>query len=1030
MKIAIIHLSDIHFRENENIVFERVKGISGVLQSWCYECSDLESCFIVVTGDIASSGKSKQYEQAVTFILALDAAIKVSDILHRIEYIVVPGNHDCNFEVMSGNREAMIRELHAKEVSADDPIIETLTTNQREFFEFLKTLSPGICSTIKDRLYHERDFAIGECKIRFNCYNTAWMSKQHEQQGNVVFPLANVLKTNGECDLVFAIFHHPYNWFELESRKSFSSHIETTADIIFTGHEHDIDSYTKQKINGEISDYMEGGILQLQDSADSSFNGVIIDLQSGLYKRSQFSWNGEIYQTIYSTEWEQLHRSKSLRQRFENNKKFKDFLDDPGVGFTHRYKDCLRLSDIFVYPDLAEIGADVTAEKLPYETIIGEKIIDYVLNTKQLFLIGANLSGKTSLLKTLYSEFVNRGFVPVYINGELLISPNSNRISKFIDKIFSDQYSVDMLEKYKQLSKNERVLLIDDFDESKLNYRGKDQFLDFVQNMFERILITGTDLLKVEEFVPNVHKSLLSFKHCQIAEFGHLLRRRLIKKWLSMGREYIITDSDLDSEVKACENDVDRMILEKVIPSNPFVVLTILQTLEAKTPLDTASGSYGQMYEYLITRAILQSSKRVEDLQKKYDFLSQLAYYLFDRGLVNVQAEQINEVEDIIFNKHDVRIDSARITSELVKVNILSCRDGDYAFKYMYLYYYFVARYMSNYLRDSLEGADIRAKVDIMSKNLFRENYANIMIFLCYLSSDPLIWEAILRNAKEIFREIEPCDLDEHVSFINIMQPQEPKLLVEEKSVEETSEELLRIKDEMESISDYDDTTYNIDIVQDIGKLDPILKLNVAFKSIQILGQILRNFPTKLGKQVKLDMTEECYSVGLRTLKAFLEMIDEDLDEFRKQLGHIIKEEIGIEDEKEISEMVRKLTFIIPVLFSFTIIKTISQSIGSEELTETYKRVTDRWYTPAIRLINISIKLDHFKDIPINEIMSLHRALKKNYCSLTLLCLLILENMLLYHWHPRKRQSILAKLGIEVRDPRLIESPSKKLQRE
>jgi len=1031
MRIAIVHLSDIHFREDENAVFERVDGISGVLQSWCSECPDLKDCFIVVTGDVAFSGNSGEYEKAYTFFAELHDKIQALDILHRIEYVVVPGNHDCDLEAISGTRQMLISGIPEKEnVLIDDSVIDTLTSEQEKFFEFLRALVPGVCSTPGEKLYYERDFAVGECNIRFSCYNTAWMSQRNEQRGRVVFPLEKICKGKGECDLVCAVFHHPYGWFKPENGRAFRRHIETTADIVLTGHEHDLDSYTVTRITGEISDYMEGGILQPQDSEESSFNGVIVDLQGGVHKRFQYYWSGEIYLPRFSAEWGPLHPSKSLTPRFENSESFRESLDDPGVGFTHRHVGHLRLSHIFVYPGLTEIVLGDAAAGVPYKTIAGENVVDYVLNTKQLVVIGANLSGKTSLLKALYAELVFRGFVPVLVTGESITSPKHDRISQLIYDSFSSQYSVDMLEEYKQLPKNKKVLLVDDFDKSRLNHKGKSIFLDFVQNTFERVMVTGTHLVQVEEVAPGVHRSLVSFTHCQIAEFGYVLRRRLIRKWLSLGREYTFSDTDLDYEVRTYENDLNRVIAVRLLPSNPFVVLTILQTIEARVPLETASGSYGHLYEFVITSAIAKSSARIDDLAKKYDFLSALAYYLFDRALPNVTADQITEVEEIFYEKHDIRVDSRRLTAELVQVNVLAHLDGYYTFKYAYLYHYFVARYMRDYLRDQREGPNIQARIETMTKNVFREDYANIVIFLCYLSRDPLIYQAILGNARDIFAEKSICELDEDVSFINVLHPDQPKLLIEEKSVEETSEELLRARDEVSTIADDADATYDTEVVGELSSLDPILKLNVAFKTVQILGQILRNFPTSLGKEAKLELADECYSVGLRALKALFEMIEEDLDAFKDQLGQFIADAYGIEDECEVSERVRKLLFIIPVSLAFAVVKLISYSVGSEELKETYKRVLARRSTTAIRLIDTSIKLDHFRRIPANEIVDLHTELRKNPCSSTLLAVLVVENMFLYHWPYDKRQSTLAKLGIQVTNPRLIESPTKKLPRD
>jgi hypothetical protein len=55
----------------------------------------------------------------------------------------------------------------------------------------------------------------------------------------------------------------------------------------------------------------------------------------------------------------------------------------------------------------------------------------------------------------------------------------------------------------------------------------------------------------------------------------------------------------------------------------------------------------------------------------------------------------------------------------------------------------------------------------------------------------------------------------------------------------------------------------------------------------------------------------------------------------------------------------------------YGIIKRISQAVGSEELHLTFKRVRE-WLDPkpSVRMIDVAIKLDHFRGAPIAEIES------------------------------------------------------------
>ena len=67
MKIAILHLSDIHFRREResNSIFERTEQIAAAFRGLSEP--RIDACFVAVTGDIAYSGNSQEYSVALDF---------------------------------------------------------------------------------------------------------------------------------------------------------------------------------------------------------------------------------------------------------------------------------------------------------------------------------------------------------------------------------------------------------------------------------------------------------------------------------------------------------------------------------------------------------------------------------------------------------------------------------------------------------------------------------------------------------------------------------------------------------------------------------------------------------------------------------------------------------------------------------------------------------------------------------------------------------------------------------------------------
>jgi predicted MPP superfamily phosphohydrolase len=138
MNVLLVHLSDIHIRSNEDYILYRAQHINSALRNLDYE---LAACFIVVSGDPAYAGEDHQYVAAGEFMTELKAALE-RDLRSSVEVplIVVPGNHDCNFEGSTDVRDKILRSIRSTpEKASDEELIRTCTTVQSHFFSYLAT---------------------------------------------------------------------------------------------------------------------------------------------------------------------------------------------------------------------------------------------------------------------------------------------------------------------------------------------------------------------------------------------------------------------------------------------------------------------------------------------------------------------------------------------------------------------------------------------------------------------------------------------------------------------------------------------------------------------------------------------------------------------------------------------------------------------------------------------------------------------------------------------------------------------------
>jgi len=545
MKIAVCHLSDIHLKSGVNPILARVGKISDAMNT---VDGDIKTCFVVLTGDMAFSGKASEYVHGLSLLAQLQSGLlrKFSEVY----LVLVPGNHDCDFETAEGNRKLLLRSVNESESDIDQSVIAVCASVQENFFNLRdaacdKALPKG------DRLFYEYSFVLPDgYSLVFRCFNSAWISEKKERQGQLFLPLEMLprYEPSSEKSIVMSVFHHTYPWLKADNARGFRKYIEENSDMVLTGHEHDQVSYTVKKTSGETSGYFEGGVLQDHDKKGlSNFNVLLIDLDRKEMKLSQLSWEKDCYAPEQEGEWVEFEKNRVLRRNlFGNTRQFYEYLTDLGTGFTHPRKAKPTLLDFFVYPDLVDtnlIKKSGKAVKTEFPRIHGDSVVATVTEQKKVLIVGDGKSGKTSLAKMLYLDVKEMGIVPVMIQGSRIKHPNQTSFSGEIQEAFQRQYLSELYTKYTQLDKTMKMLIVEDFHNCPLNQEGRRKIVELADGSFSIIAIFGDQFTSIQDMVSrekNQPSCFVNFKHLQIHELGNLLRNTLIEKWLVLGQEHLL----------------------------------------------------------------------------------------------------------------------------------------------------------------------------------------------------------------------------------------------------------------------------------------------------------------------------------------------------------------------------------------------------------------------------------------------------------------------------------------------------------
>jgi hypothetical protein len=1023
MKILLVQLSDIHLKVNTDVI-DYFDKIGNAVCS--FDMKDTHLIFLF-SGDIAFSGKEEEYVLAQLYIDELITKIKERGGLTP-QLIFVPGNHDCDF----GNSDNDARDLIVEKITdkgydeIKNSLIKFCLKAQINYSKF-ENKNMQHDSQYLDGLIKKVKIPLGEKVIHFICFNSAWISRLHEQEGKLFFPIKKVnedeLSLSG--DLVISVLHHPYPWFTTVNRTELKKFLEKNSDIILTGHEHIESKEILINFTEKTTEYITGDVLfDSNGSITSGFNIIEIDLQNQFQKISNYKWEGDIYARHNSTEWFSYKRNLSLsKKHFELTSQFENFISDVGAKFYHPIKEPLLLSDIFIYPAIKEVLK--TKGPKEFNNTLSSQSILLDSKEKKLILFGAEKSGKTALCKTLYSEFYDKGFLPIYIIGEEIKSATLAEFDSLLQRCIKNQYSFNKMDYIIQLKDDEKIVIIDDFNKTSLNPRYQHRLLLNLCTKYPSIIITVNSFFPIQEILgkeEGAEPLLKHFKLYQLADFGHQLRHNLIEKWLRLGREPFIQEPELIKKTDKTKKLIDRIIGKNLVPSRPFYLLVILQTTETGQPHNLKESSYGHYYQYLITQSLSKKIRQHDEIEAFFSYLAELAYYFYQNNYKEIDRETLIKfhdwyckVEYKISQSFELLINLDLLFEILSESAIIEKVGSLIKFKYSYIYYFFVAKYFAS----NLSEGKIKDEVVRLLGMLYVEEYANIIIFLTHHSKEDFIINGILQQAKKIFNSYSPLRFDEDIKDFNDKITELPKMVLQEADVRSTREKLMEIVDsieeDQESISD-DETLPK----SPPDELDSFMELNLCFKYIEVMGQLLKNYHGSLNAKSRHALGLEAYKLGMRALMFLFSSLTEDLDALVKEVSDIIESEDPIDDDER-ENLSKKIIFSLLFFVSMVFIKKVSTSLGHEKLSETFIDILKSEPLNSFRFIDLSIKLDFYKDFPYTDLKSLQKLFEKKGLQYTILQRLVIEHLYMFYTSFDDKQRICSLLGISIADQRLID---------
>lgn len=1003
MTAVILHLSDIHIKTAKDPILQRGPAIAAATFASLPSAAHV---FIVCSGDIAYSGTADEYQAASGLFAAIEEAIR-NETDCPISFVLAPGNHDCDFDKNSSARKILVESMEKSETSdIDDSVIQICTGVQDQFFQFRESLEK-CSSTHDDKLWRSSTFEVEGKTLAFDCLNISWVSKVREDIGRLFFPVEQYSKkTFDQADVRLVVLHHPLNWFNQSIYRTFRTFVRKLANIVVSGHEHQGTVGLIDDAESASSAYIEGCVLQgdKNDLSDSSFNVVVLDLGLSQFASTRYVWNGQQYLVNEDGSWLDYHDLPAKRTNpFGISPDFQETLEDPGAFFKHPGRKNVGLSDIYVYPDLRKVGNGEDRRRI---FVSSRQLLLPEFTADGILIEGEEKAGCTSLLYQLYRQYHERGFVPLYVKGKDLKKVTDPEIDKLIKRSVEQQYGPAQVDAFMQHSRSQKLLLLDDFDDSPMRAGdARAGLLGALRKRFGHLVVTVGDMFEMREMLDgDASRALIALTHYKLQPFGHVLRGELISRWLSLGADGTVDEGDTIARLDQAEKLMNAVMQKAVIPAIPLYFLILLQSMDAGRSGDFKESALGDYYHYLLTEAFQSSGVKPDKLTELFQYSAYLAWEFHHQGKQEL-AEADLQVFNVRFSKewHTVSFESR--LEVLLKTRVL-CKVGeDYAFRYPYIYYYLKGQYLS----ENLPDVTVRAYIQQCCRHLYVRDHANTVLFLAHHTNDDFVLQSIADALHNLFQGRSPVKFDGDTAAINMLIQDAPKLTYSGEKPAEHRSRRNKLEDQLDDGHDG-----LLEAEEEADKLSLIAQITMLFKTTEILGQVLKNQYSKIQRSRKSALLENLFNGPLRAIRDFYEFVEKNPDSLVAEIDAALQRKGKVETTEGRTAIARKVVAGLIQIVTYGFLMRTSQSVNSESLFEDVKDVVRKANTPAFKLIELGMTLDSPRVIPRQALKQIFLDVKKDLVASRVVQIMVLNRLYMFKTSEQDMQWLSKELEIDL----------------
>lgn len=461
-------------------------------------------------------------------------------------------------------------------------------------------------------------------------------------------------------------------------------------------------------------------------------------------------------------------------------------------------------------------------------------------------------------------------------------------------------------------------------------------------------------------------------------------------------------------QVKAGFDMVESFLGKEYMPSYPIYILSILLSNTKMQSSSLERTSYGYCYGALITCALMTCVDDRTKIDRYYNVLSSLAYFIYKKKGKPISEDDFqkfyNEYQEEFFSQG-----YKEVKTNLLKCNLIRCTDDYYyKFSYNYIYYYLVAKYMADHIHDE-KGLD-----DILDLciDIHDEQKANILIFIAHHIKAPQFIEATqmaLTTALESQKQVTLTRDDDYYKLVNELCESLKKEIVssgEKIDPEKEREKMLKKRDENDKLIAKEKINPN-EIPEEIQNM------NKSLRSIEVVGQIVKNRQGSLPKTKIKQLVRELYNTAFRTISYFGAFIESEKSHL---IEDVIKNKKEGESNDEIKKKIDSFFEVTSLNFCLFVFSKVINAVGNKELRSTFNEIAKEMDTPAAKLVSFSIVSYFSSKIAITELEDLVDELKDNPVAMSIIRARVRSFLYNNHVPINERQKIINAVNLNPRD--------------